>query len=97
MSWVLIECQLKDEERGDIIGFYNKVFVQKMKDYLLATKSVTMEQGARTPVLNRSNFEALLTPGGRPQKPGMIKEMCPMIPLVDQIDKRKTIFTPLLH
>jgi hypothetical protein len=54
-----------------------------MKDYLIATKSVAMEQGARTPVLNRSNFEALLTPGGRSQKPGVIREMCPMIPLVD--------------
>lgn len=68
-----------------------------MKEYIIATKNMPMDQGARTPILNRSNFEALLTPGGRASKPGIIREMCPMTPLIDQVEKvtkrQMTIFS----
>ena len=70
-----------------------------MKNYIIETKYMTMEQGARTPVLNKSNFEALLTPGGRIQKQGHIKELCPMTPLIDQVEKSRVVFsqTPTLN
>lgn len=54
-----------------------------MKDYILETKKMPLEQGTRTPVLNKSNFAALLTPGGRASKPGHIHDLCPMTPLLD--------------
>ena len=69
--------------KGDIIKFYNDVYLGRMKEYIIATKNMPMDKGARTPILNRSNFEALLTPGGRAQKLGIIREMCPMTPLID--------------
>lgn len=54
-----------------------------MKDYLIASRNMPMEQGARTPVLNKSNFSALLTPGGKTPKQMVIKGLVPMTPLVD--------------
>lgn len=70
-----------------------------MKNYIIETKHLTMEQGARTPVLNKSNFETLLTPGGRIQKQRHIKELCPMTPLIDQVEKSRVVFsqTPTLY
>ena len=65
-----------------------------MKDYLLATRSMmhaphqTLQRDARTPILNRSNYAALLTPNGRPEKP-QIKNLVPMTPLVDEIGAAK--------
>jgi len=40
-----------------------------MKQYILKTKTLQLDAGSKTPVLNQSNFNALLTPGGRPFKP----------------------------
>jgi len=52
-----------------------------MKAYILQTKQIKLDQGSKTPLLNKSSLEALLTPGGR-MKPG-IGGLCPMTPLVD--------------
>lgn len=86
-NYVLLEVEIHPgghpHETKDIIYFYNKVFVLRMKDYLIASKYMPMEQGARTPVLNKSNFEALLTPGGKTKPQKLINELLPMTPLVD--------------
>ena len=55
-------------ETRDIIYFYNNVFIERMKQYILASKHMPMEQGLRTPQLNKSNFTSLLTPNGRTSK-----------------------------
>jgi len=60
-----------------------------MKAYIIVTKTLSLEQGARTPVLNRSNFEALLTPGGMNRRSG-IKELCPSTPLIEEIESKKS-------
>jgi len=38
-------------------------------------------------VLNKSNFAALLTPGGRPAKTG-IAEFVSMTPLIDEVESK---------
>jgi hypothetical protein len=43
-----------------------------MKNYIIATINMPMEKGTRTPVLNKSNFTSLLTPGGKVAKLGHI-------------------------
>ena len=53
-----------------------------MKAYILQTKHLKLEQGSKTPLLNKSSMDALLTPGGRLQKPG-ISNFYPMTPLID--------------
>lgn len=67
VTWVFIEVLLDPvtETKGDIIKFYNQVYLERMKEYIITTRKMKLEQGARTPVLNKSNFDALLTPGGR--------------------------------
>lgn len=49
----------------------------------MATRNMPMDKGTKTPVLNKSNFTSLLTPGGKVAKLGHIQELCPMTPLVD--------------
>lgn len=39
-------------KKVDIIQFYNDVYIEKMKQHLLKTKTLQLEQGSRTPVLN---------------------------------------------
>lgn len=69
VSWVYIEVPLNPEHENpkkiDIIKFYNDVYLDKLKAHILKTKSLTLDQGSKTPVLSQSNFDALLTPGGR--------------------------------
>jgi len=60
-----------------------------MKAYMIATKNLTLGQGARTPILTKSNFEALLTPGGLVRRTG-IKELCPSTPLIEEIESKRT-------
>ena len=96
VSWVFIEVPLKPRPDGsaptaDIIQFYNQVFLERMKAYILETKGMVLDQGSRTPVLNRSNMDALLTPGGRLQKPG-IATMCPMTPLIDAVSRGPRLY-----
>ncbi len=57
-SWVYVEVIINTEtnQKADIISFYNQIFLDRMKAYIIATKSLTLEQGARTPILNKSNF-----------------------------------------
>ena len=59
-----------------------------MKSHILKTKSLTLEQGSKTPVLNQSNFDALLTPGGRQFKP-VINHFTKLTPLIDSLGKHK--------
>lgn len=61
-----------------------------MKAHILKTKTLTLDQGSKTPVLNQSNFNALLTPnpGGRAFKP-VIKHFTKMTPLIDSLGKNK--------
>jgi hypothetical protein len=72
-----------------------------MKAYIMVTKNMKLDKGARTPVLSKSNFDVLLTPGNRPQKP-MIHGLCPVTPLIDCIEQSrknpKVIFaqTPII-
>lgn len=62
----------------------------------MTTKTLTLDQGARTPVLNKSNFQALLTPNGHGRKAGIL-ELCPSTPLLDEVENKRmklsTIFT----
>lgn len=71
MTWVLIDVPI-DVEKGvnaNIIDFYNKVFLPRMAESLKASRTVSFEQGSQTPVINRSNLETLLTPGGCDRRP----------------------------
>ena len=56
VSWVFVEVPLNPEadnpDKVDIIKFYNDVFLEKMKAHILKTKTLTLEQGSRTPVLS---------------------------------------------
>lgn len=81
-NYILMEVTVNNESK-DIIAFYNMVFIERMKEYILASRNMPMEQGPRTPVLNKSNFSALLTPGGREPRQKIIDEFIPMTPLVD--------------
>ena len=91
VSWVYIDVPLDPESeeprKEDIIQFYNKVFLERMKVYILETKKVKLEQGSRTPILNASNFQSLLTPGGRRRRPG-IDNFCALTPLIDSVSKK---------
>ena len=77
----------ENPQKIDIIQFYNKVFLDRMKVYILETKKIKLEQGSRTPILNKSNFMALLTPGGRRQQPGIVN-FCALTPLVDSVSRK---------
>lgn len=92
VSWVYVEVPLdpKDEKapKIDIIKFYNDVYLDKMKAHILKTKSMTLDQGSKTPVLNQSNFSALLTPGGRNFKP-VIHQFTKMTPLIDSVGRNR--------
>ena len=90
ISWVYVDVLIDPivGSKGDIISFYNAVYLEKMKIYILATKNMQLEQGARTPVMTKSNFEALLTPSSRVIKP-LIRGLCPLTPLIDQLDSNK--------
>lgn len=99
-NYILMEVNLSHgSEPRDIIYFYNSVFIERMKDYILASRHMPMEQGPRTPVLNKSNFTSLLTPGGKTPKQKLVEELIPMTPLVDQVEVEtrqglnKTIFS----
>jgi len=69
VSWVYIEVPYyRDGEEDtviDIIQFYNKVYLETMKGYIIETKRLEMEKGSLTPVIKNHSFNALLTPGGR--------------------------------
>ena len=56
MSWVFIEVPLNPEDEDvkkiDIIKFYNDVYLEKLKVHILKTKTLTLEQGSRTPILS---------------------------------------------
>lgn len=86
VSWVFVEVVLDQDDESslkvDIIQFYNRVYLNRMKAYILQTKHLKLEPGSRTPQLNKSSMEALLTPGGRMQKPG-IANLYPATPLID--------------
>lgn len=90
VSWVFVEVLLDpadpESQKVDIIQFYNKVYLNRMKAYILQTKSLKLEPGLRTPQLNKSSMDALLTPGGRMQKPG-IANLYPMTPLIDSTSR----------
>mmetsp|Transcript_47630 Transcript_47630/g.62955 ORF Transcript_47630/g.62955 Transcript_47630/m.62955 type:complete len:183 (+) Transcript_47630:1799-2347(+) len=92
VSWVYIEVPLNPEDEKpkkiDIIKFYNDVYLEKMKTHILKTKSLQLDQGSKTPVLNQSNFNALLTPGGRVFKP-VIRHFTKLTPLIDSMGKNK--------
>jgi hypothetical protein len=83
MSWILTEIKLPNQQKGDIIRFYNELYLPRMKEYIVTTKNMELQQGARTPVLSQSNFDALLTPGGSMVKHRHVKQLCPMTPLID--------------
>ena len=99
VAWVFVEVLLDQDDpespKVDIIQFYNKVFLNRMKAYILQTKHLKLEQGSKTPQLNKSSMDSLLTPGGRLQKPG-IANLYPMTPLIDASAKgaraHQTIF-----
>lgn len=75
VSWVYVEVPIDPEsdnpECVDIIHFYNRVYLDRMKDYILTSRKLPKDQASRTPILNKSNFDMLLTPGGRKPKPGL--------------------------
>ncbi len=56
VSWVFVEVPLNPEAENprkvDIIKFYNDVYLAKMKAYILKTKTLVLDEGPRTPVLN---------------------------------------------
>ena len=58
-----------------------------MKAHVLKTKTMPLE-GSKTPVLSQSNFDALLTPGGRVFKP-VINHFTKLTPLIDSLGKNK--------
>ena len=82
----------EDVKKIDIIKFYNDVYLEKMKVHILKTKTLTLEQGSRTPILSQSNFDALLTPGGRIFKP-VINHFTKLTPLIDSLSKSKRYST----
>ena len=63
-----------------------------MKSHILKTKSLTLDQGSKTPVLNQSNFDALLTPGGKMFKP-VINHFTKMTPLIDSLKQDRKFST----
>jgi retinoblastoma-like protein 1 len=85
VSWVFVEVLLDQADpesmKVDIIQFYNKVYLNRMKAYIIQTKQAKMDPGSKTPMLNKSSYDALLTPGGRPDKPG-IRDFYPETPLI---------------
>lgn len=85
-SWILTDIQLSNNSRVDIIQFYNIEFLPKMRDYILTTKNMVLQQGAKTPVLGQSNYDALLTVGGTLIKKNHVHQLYPMTPLIDQIE-----------
>ena len=56
VSWVFVEVPLDTDSENprkvDIIKFYNDVYLTKMKAYILKTKTLTLDEGSRTPVLS---------------------------------------------
>lgn len=99
-----MEVACNGQTRNDIITFYNKEYIERMKHYMVCSRSATMEQGARTPVLNKSSFAALLTPGGRTPSQRLIGDLIPMTPLIDQVGgnqggllQPRVAYTPLVH
>ena len=90
MTWILIDVpiDLEKDERANIIDFYNKVFLPKMHYNLKALRHVSLEERnigpSLTPVLNKSNLDALLTPGGCPRRP-QIRDLCPSTPLIEAV------------
>ena len=92
VSWVFLEVPLNpnDENSGksDIIKFYNDVYLDKMKAHILKTKTLMLDQGSKTPVLSQSNFDALLTPGGRVYRP-VINQFTKLTPLIDSLSKNR--------
>ena len=56
VSWVYIEVPLNPEHESpkkiDIIKFYNDVYLDKLKAHILKTKTLTLDQGSKTPVLS---------------------------------------------
>ena len=82
----------QDVKKIDIIKFYNDVYLEKLKVHILKTKTLTLEQGSRTPILSQSNFDALLTPGGRIYKP-VINHFTKLTPLIDSLSKSKRYST----
>jgi len=66
-----------------------------MKAYIFQTKHFKLEAGSKTPQLNKSSLDALLTPGGRSMKPG-VANLYPITPLIDAFAKNgrphQTIF-----
>ena len=85
---VPFDTESENPRKVDIIKFYNDVYLPKMKAYILKTKVLLLEEGSRTPVLSQSNFDALLTPGGRPYKP-VINHFTKLTPLIDSLGKNK--------
>ena len=96
VSWVYIEVPLNPEQDNpkkiDIIKFYNDVFLLKLKFHILKTKTLTLDQGSKTPVLSQSNFDALLTPGGRIFKP-VINHFTKLTPLIESLTQNKARFS----
>ena len=96
VSWVYIEVPLNPEHESpkkiDIIKFYNDVYLDKLKAHILKTKTLTLDQGSKTPVLSQSNFNALLTPGGRAFKP-VINHFTKLTPLIDSLSQNKARFS----
>lgn len=87
VSWVYIEVPYYRQDEPDtvidIIQFYNKVYLETMKGYIIETKRLEMDQGSKTPVIKNHSFKALLTPGGR-EMPG-IPNFRKNTPLIDSI------------
>ena len=82
----------ENPKKIDIIKFYNDIYLEKMKSHILKTKSLTLDQGSKTPVLSQSNFDALLTPGGRHFRP-VINQFTKLTPLIDSLGKNKRFST----
>ena len=82
--------------KSDIIRFYNDVYLHQMKAHILKTKTLTLDQGSKTPVLNQSNFDALLTPGGRVFRP-VINAFTKLTPLIDNLGKNRRFVQTTYH
>lgn len=69
---VLAQVNLGNGEVGDVITFYNVVYLVTMKNYALATRKLaTKQRECQTPLLHRSSYESLLTPSGAKEKKGI--------------------------